>query len=74
MDKIDKIDNLLMEVLGRNAFNNDMKVDSDVTKLVKTITYLKSQLIINERWCDVDGKKHINEVMEQAESILSKKI
>lgn len=48
-----------------------MKVDSDMAKLVKTVNYLTTQLVITRRWCDEEGKEHIKSVLESAESILN---
>ncbi|MEI6059408.1 MAG: hypothetical protein WCR72_01815 [Bacteroidota bacterium] len=65
------MDKILIEMLGKNAFNNDMKVDSDMAKLVKTVNYLTIQLVITRKWCDEEGKEHIKSVLESAESILN---
>lgn len=65
------MDKILIEMLGKNAFNNNMKVDSDMAKLVKTVNYLTTQLIITRRWCDEEGKDYIKSVLESAESILN---
>lgn len=65
------MDKILIEMLGRNAFNNGMKVDSDMAKLVKAVNYLTTQLVITRRWCDEEGKEHIESVLKSAESILN---
>ena len=53
------MDKILIEMLGKNAFNNDMKVDSDMAKLVKTVNYLTTQFVITRRWCDEEGKDYL---------------
>jgi hypothetical protein len=61
---------LLIEILGRNAFSNGMSVDSDVAKLVKSVDYLLAQLDILARWCEPDGREHISAVALTVNEIL----
>ncbi len=62
----------LAEMLGNNAFQNDMKVDCDFAKLVKTVNYLSTQLKIIGGYSDDEIKQHINDVLESATEILNK--
>jgi hypothetical protein len=68
-----EIDDILSTLLGRNAFNNSMKVSPDFGKLVKTVNYLTTQLKITGRWCDDEGKEHIKSVIETVKNILDEK-
>lgn len=66
----EEINNLLTLMIGKNAFNNSMKVSSDFGKLVKAVNYLTIQLKITGRWCDDEGKEHIKSVIESTKNIL----
>lgn len=65
-----KIKELLIEMLGSNAYNNNMIVERDLSRLVKAVNYLTSQIEITKRWCDDEGKDHINKVIETTVKIL----
>jgi hypothetical protein len=64
------ISELLTLMIGKNAFNNSMKVSSDFGNLVKAVNYLTIQLKITGRWCDEEGKEHIKGVIESTKEIL----
>lgn len=63
---------LLKTILGDSAYNNSMIVPKDISKLVKSVDYLTIQLQMVKRWCDDDGKNHIDEVINNLVGILKK--
>jgi hypothetical protein len=75
-----KIDNMnsdkeikaaLIEMLGKNAYNNSMQVTTDTAKLIKCVDYLTIQLNMIKRWCDDEGKRHIDDVINNIKNILN---
>jgi hypothetical protein len=54
----------LKQMLGENAFNNDMKVDDDFGKLIKTVNYAEYQIGHLKKF--IDDK----EILEYIDSIL----
>ena len=65
-----EVSELLKQMLGKNAFNNGMKVEIDFGRLVKAVNYSVTQLKITERFCETEGKEHIEEVIENIKNIL----
>jgi len=68
-----EVNDILIKMLGNNAFENYMQVSPDFGKLVKTVNYLTIQLKITGRWCDDEGKEHIKSVIETVKNILDEK-
>jgi hypothetical protein len=64
------MEEILIEMLGRNAFNNDMKVDHDMAKLAKAVKYLTAQLTVMLSWSDEEGVEYIKGIIEMGEEIL----
>jgi len=66
----EEITNTLIEMLGRNAIENDMVVDKDFGSLCSAVSYLVIQLKITRQWCDEHGKEHIEDVLGSVRKIL----
>lgn len=62
---------ILIEILGKHAYNNGMKVDPEMEKLLKAVDYLIAQLLITRRWCNEEGNEHVSKVLNVTELILS---
>lgn len=60
----------LKEILGDEAYNNDMKVPINISKLVKSVNYLTTQLNIIKSLCDDDQPFDVDGIIEQLEDIL----
>lgn len=61
---------ILKDILGRSAYNNSMIVPKEISKLVKSVDYLTVQLQMTKKWCDDDGKRHVDEVINNLIGIL----
>lgn len=68
-----EITKILSEMLGNNAYGNQFEVESDFRKLALCVDYLAIQINITKRWCDEDGKQHIDDVIKSAKEILTEK-
>lgn len=67
----EKITDKLKAILGEDAFDSDMQVSKNVSKLAKTVNYLTTQLIISAKNADDDNKEYIESVIKIAEEMLS---
>jgi hypothetical protein len=71
---MERIEEILKQMLGEEAFNNSMKVQPDFARLAKTVNYLIMQLNITKRFCEEEGKDHIDSVIKNARGILEDEI
>lgn len=65
-----EITKLLTGLLGKNAYNNAFEVEKDFRNIALCVDYLTMQLLITKRWCDEDGKQHIDTVIENVKGML----
>lgn len=68
---VDEIEARLIQMLGINAFNNGFEVDADFARLCKSVRYLVTQIGITARWCDEDGKEHVEKVLMSTVELMS---
>ena len=68
---VDEIEARLIQMLGRNAFNNSFEVDADFARLCKSVRLLVAQIGITARWCDEDGKEHVDKVLKSTVELMS---
>jgi hypothetical protein len=63
----------LKSILGADAFSlGNMQVSERVTKLVKAVKYMDTQLQMLDRWIeDEQGKEHIIQVRQTVKNILN---
>jgi GH24 family phage-related lysozyme (muramidase) len=63
----------LKTILGDNAFScGTMKVSSTVSRLVKAVYYMDTQIKMLDRWIeDEQGKRHIEQVRQSVKNILN---
>ena len=66
-----KIEDQLQAYLGKNAFENNMQVEKDFSALVGALRYLVTQIQITARWCDEEGKAHVETVLQSTNEILT---
>lgn len=66
-----EIQNILQNLLGKNAIDNAHKVDDDFRKLTLAVSYLALQIEITKRWCDEEGKEHVDTVINKTKEILN---
>lgn len=67
---------ILKQILADSAFNNDMQVDPAVTRLVKAVNYLTTQIkIVGKNQSDKDletsNDDYVATVLSNAKEILS---
>ena len=70
----EEIKQILITLLGEDAFGDGtMKVSERTSKLVKSVSYLSTQLLlIKKSTTDDDTKKYIDEILESNLRILNK--
>jgi hypothetical protein len=62
----------LIKILGEDVYNtHSFVVPENTKKMVKVIDYLFSQIQITKRWCDDDGKEHVDGVIENVKKMLN---
>lgn len=64
---------IFIKIFGEEAYKHEGKVSDSTINLFKAIRYYDTQLKITKRWCDEEGKKHIDGVLKTALRILSPK-
>lgn len=68
--KKEMVKDILVKMLGDNAYNNTFAVDEDFKKLALAVDYLVIQILITKRWCDEDGQYHVDSVIDELLKII----
>lgn len=62
---------IFIKIFGEEAYKHEGKVSESTIRMFKAIRYYHTQLKITRRWCDEEGKEHINSVLKSGIRILS---
>lgn len=62
---------IFIKIFGEEAYKHEGKVSDSTIRLFKAIRYYDTQFKITKRWCDEEGKEHIDGVRKTAFRILS---
>lgn len=61
----------LVKILGEDVYNtHSFVVPENTKKMVKAIDYLFAQIQITSKWCDEEGKEHVEDVVKTVKDIL----
>jgi hypothetical protein len=67
----EELKQILKNILGDDAFNDgSMKVSDRVSKLVKSVNYLSTQLKIVKNDADQETKEYIDGIIDSVKNIL----
>jgi len=66
----EEVKEAIIKILGTNANDNNSKVSKDVEVLSRCVKYLATQIKITKRWCQDEGKEHVDSVLESTKKIL----
>lgn len=71
LDQEDAIAIAIVQILGRNAFYNNMQVEADTSSLCRSVRYLVTQIITTAKMEPEDAKEHVAKVLESCLNMLT---